>query len=146
MIDLDQAEADHLIALDKFFASASAIALPAPGVRDLHRLHSSDPREDFLLDVQQASIALLKATYQLRARSVVVLARLDFGRLHTNPDGARVGDPHLHVYREGYHDKWAFQPDETRFDSPSDLVASLKSFMLYCNVVDPPEVLRRLLP
>jgi hypothetical protein len=146
MVDLDQAEADNLLAVRKFFTSDAAIALPAPGVPDLHKLHSDDPRENFLLDVQHASIALLKATYQLRARSVVVLARLDFGRYHTNPDGAPVGDPHLHVYRDGYQDQWAFEPDSTRFGNLPDLVASLNDFMLYCNIVDPPEVLRRLLP
>jgi hypothetical protein len=144
MVYLEQIEADALLAVPKLILAEPTIALPAVGKRDVHKLQSCDGGEDFLLDVQHASIAVKKVTYQMRARNVVTLARLDFGRLHTNPDGAPIGDPHLHVYRAGYHDKWAFEPDSAQFGNLTDLIASFKDFLIYCHVSNPPEMLRSL--
>ena len=42
--------------------------------------------ESFALDISRKKI-VLKMKYQLRARQTIVLARLDFGAPHRNPDG-----------------------------------------------------------
>ena len=42
-------------------------------------LLSPDKRESFFLDITRSQIKLTKGTYQNRARSVAILARLDFG-------------------------------------------------------------------
>jgi hypothetical protein len=71
-------------------------------------LTASDRRENFLLDIRKGRIDLSKGSYQNRSRQVIVLVRLDFGgSIHRNPDNTEVACPHLHVYREGYGDKWA---------------------------------------
>ena len=60
--------------------------------------------------------------------------RLDYGGpLHRNPDGEEIPCPHLHIYREGYGDKWAV-PIPTQ-DSPNihDHWQTLQDFMRYCN-------------
>ena len=62
--------------------------------------------ESFSLDISRKKV-VLKMKYQLRARQTIVLARLDFGAKHRNPDGEEIGVPHLHVYKEGYGDKFA---------------------------------------
>ena len=84
-----------------------------------------DGREEFLLDIRRARIDLAKGTYQNRGREVVILARLDFGGApHRNPDGEEIGSPHIHLYREGFGDKWAFPiPSE-----PGQPVANARTF------------------
>jgi hypothetical protein len=102
-------------------------------------LISTDKRENFLLDVSRGRIDLKKGTYQSRARQIVVLVRLDFGgQPHRNPDDAEVLSPHLHIYREGYGDKWAFPVPTDKFPNMSDLWQTLEDFMRYCNVTEPP--------
>jgi hypothetical protein len=74
-----------------------------------------------------------------------VLVRLDFGGApHRNPDGEEIGSPHLHLYREGYGDKWAVPVPEDRFENLSDPWQTLEDFMRYCNVVQSPMIRRGL--
>ena len=138
---LAQQEADLLAEMPKVFCEPDPIMFPNPG-EDLRRdLISRDGRERFSLDVSRGSIKVSKCTYQERARAVFVLVRVDLsGPPHTNPDGATVSCPHIHLYREGYHDKWAEPLPSERFTSPFDLVRVLSDFLRYCHVVDLPEI------
>ena len=79
-------------------------------------LVSSDEREHFFLDINRRSRNELKVTHQNRARRTEVLLRLCAGGPpHRNPDGTEVESPHIHVYREGYGDKWACSVPSSRF-------------------------------
>lgn len=74
-----------------------------------------------------------------RARQVVVLVRLDLnGAPHRNPDESELPCPHLHLYREGFGDKWAIPAPIADFPNPTDLWQSLSDFMRYCHIVQPP--------
>lgn len=138
---LTQAEADALIAMEKRFSEGDAIAFPTAGETIQRMLVSTNRRERFVLDVHRASIKLTKCTCQTRGRTVVVLVRLDIdGRTHTNPDQTSVGPTHIHLYREGFGDKWAFQLPLDRFQSPGNLVQTLRELLDYCNVVDAPSI------
>src|SRR5271165_2901227 len=104
-IVLTQDKADKLIAMEKRAADERLWLFPVPGERVAIPLTSFDKRERFMLDVTRSQIKLTKATYQNRARAVVILMRLDLdGQLHRNPDGEEIPCPHPHVYREGYGD------------------------------------------
>lgn len=46
--------------------------------------------------------------------------------------------PHIHVYREGFDDKWAYQIPSGVFSDLSDRWQTLVDFMKYCNIIDPP--------
>ncbi|MGH8467941.1 MAG: DUF6978 family protein [Gammaproteobacteria bacterium] len=106
---------------------------------------SADRRELFVLDLRRGRIDLAKGTYQNRGRQVVVLVRLDFGGSpHRNPDGEEIGSPHLHLYREGYGDKWAVPVPSDRFSNVGNPWQTLDDFMRYCNVVEPPAIQRGL--
>src|SRR2546430_1069114 len=109
-IDIPQAEADALIVMAKRCADERQQWLfPAPGDRIAIALTSIDRRENFMLDVTRGQIKLTKATYQNRARAAIILMRLDLdGPPHRNPGGEEIPCPHLHIYREGFGDKWAF--------------------------------------
>jgi hypothetical protein len=73
---------------------------------------------------------------------VEILLRLDIdGPPHVNPDGVEVPSPHLHVYREGYGDKWA-EPAPADFSDTSNLPRTLEDFLKYCKVERIPLVQR----
>lgn len=82
---------------------------------------------------------------QNRGRQVVVLVRLDLGGApHRNPDDTEVPAPHLHIYREGYGDKWAIAVPAEHFRDTGDRWATLEDFLRYCNVTQPPRIDRGL--
>jgi len=67
--------------------------------------------------------------------------RLDLdGPVDRNPDGEEILCPHLHIYREGFGDKWAVPAPADVYPNPSDLVSTLSAFMRECRIVDPPAV------
>lgn len=140
-IDLSQAEADALIAIEKVRVDDQSIDYPSLGGRVSIPLASKNKRENFILDVSRGRIDLLKGTYQNRARQVVIIIRLDFGgQPHRNPDGQEIASPHLHIFKEGYGDKWATPVPITKFSNITDAWQLLEDFMRYCNITDPPHV------
>ncbi len=144
-INLTQAEADAFIAMEKQKVDNTRWDNPGLGGSVSIPLISPNKREEFLLDISRGRIDLLKGTYQNRSRQVVVLIRLDFGgQPHRNPDDEEVPSPHLHIYREGYGDKWAVLVPEASFRDVSDLWRTLEDFMRYCNITQPPFIDRGL--
>ena len=144
-INLTQAEADVLIAMPKVKINNQVWDYPSFGGSISIPLTSTDKKENFILDVSRGQIDLLKGKYQNRGRQVVVLIRLDFGGApHRNPDGTEIACPHLHLYREGFGDKWAIEVPRDRFQSLADLWQTLQDFMSYCNIIEPPIIERGL--
>jgi hypothetical protein len=144
-INLTQAEADALIALAKHRVDDRPWDYPGLGGYISIPLVSADRREEFILDAGRGRIDLAKGTYQNRARQVVVLVRLDFGGApHRNPDGEEISAPHMHLYREGYGDKWARPVPGDRFSNLDDAWRTLHDFMRFCNIVEPPNIRRGL--
>src|ERR1035437_20984 len=129
-LNLTQDEADRLMAMQKRAADEKDWLFPVPGDRIAIPLTSLDKRENFILDVTRAQIKITKATYQNRARTAIILIRLDLdGPPHTNPDGAEVPCPHLHIYREGYGDKWAIPAPPATYTNTADLFTTFVAFM-----------------
>ena len=155
-IDITQAEADALIAMEKHRVDDKNWLFPAPGGRLAVALVSPDKRENFMLDITRATIKLTKATYQNRARQAIVLMRLDLdGPPHPNPETAPVGAnyawltpyagqimpcPHLHLYVEGYGDKWAIPAPIDKYPNATDLFSTFEAFMQHCNITKPPQI------
>jgi hypothetical protein len=144
-LHLTQAEADALMDMEKFRVDDKVWLFPLPGARIAIPLTSLDKREHFLLDATRAQVRLTKVTYQNRVRQSVILMRLDLdGAPHCNPDGTWIPCPHLHLYREGYADKWAVLAPADRYPEPADIYAAFEAFMSHCNIADPPDVQRGL--
>lgn len=142
--DMPQQQADALFVLEKYRVDTKEWDYPSLGGAKSIPLLSADRRESFFLDLRRSQIAIAKRTHQNRGPQNVILARLDFGPPHRNPDGEEIGSPHLHRYVEGYGDKWAYPvPDEHFFDL-SDLWHTLDDFMAFCNIVAPPTIRRGL--
>ncbi len=141
MDELTQQEADTLLALAKFRMSEERYSFPDPGGKLTIEVASEDKRESFFLDVHRSSVSLTKITYQNRARKIVILARLDLdGAPHRNPDDTEISCPHLHLYREGFADKWAYAVPAEIFADLADRIGTLHDFMKFCNVVAPPHI------
>ena len=144
-MNLTQAEADALIAMEKHRVSEDRSDFPAGGQSLSFPLQSLDKREQFLLDLSRGRIDLLKVKMQNRGRVVVVLVRLDLGGApHRNPDDEEIPAPHLHVYREGYGDKWAIRVPADRFTATTNHWTTLQEFMRFCNITQPPLIVKGL--
>ena len=140
-INITQAEADQLIAMEKLRAEDKEWLFPNQGERLAIPLVSSNKRESFVLSVTRVQIKLTKASYLNLARKSIVLMRLDLdGAPHRNPDGIEIPCPHLHIYREGFGDKWAMPAEVDRYRDTRDLYSTRWTFMGHCNIVKPPRI------
>lgn len=151
---LTQSEADTLIALPKKVIVNQTYCFPVHGDTLSIPLHSNDDRVEFLIDINRAKIRLTQCTYQERYNPVAILVRLDIdGPPHTNPqtlpvplshlthhNGKTIDCPHLHLYVEGFMDKWAIPAPIDKFTNTTDLYATLNDFFKYCNVINPPTI------
>jgi len=136
---LTQEEADAFMRMEKHRVDETRYDFPDVGRSVTVPLVSEDKRERFLLDVASGRIDLARMKYQNRARQVVVLVRLDLaGAPHRNPDDEEIPCPHIHVYREGYGDKYAEPAPRDRFSDLSDRFVVLQDFMRYCRITQPP--------
>ncbi|SRR6266699_1148832 len=139
-MDLAQEIADQLLAIDKEFTTADPLHLHS-GAKFIRDLLSTNGQEQFLLDFYQGNIRLNKVTSNHRYARTIILARLDLnGSPHMNPDGQVIHGSHLHLYREGYSDKWASALDVTVFTDPTDPVVSLHQFLRFLNVKNIPVI------
>lgn len=143
---LTQAEGDALLALEKVaVTNGGDVDLPDLGGAIVLNFVSHNRREDFVLNYKQHTINLSKRNHHFRGRKVVGLARLDLdGPPHRNPDGQEIGARHLHLYKEGYGLKWAFEIPADRFTNLDDAFQTLEDFMRYCNIVQFPRIRRSL--
>lgn len=140
-MELTQQEADALLAMAKQKADMQRYEYPWDGGYLCIPLLSMDRREKFTLDLSRRKIELHRNKFQTRAREAIVLVRLDLNDTpHRNPDGADVPGPHLHLYREGYGDSWAYPLPEC-FTDPADCMKTLQEFQQYCNVTVPPDIM-----
>ena len=143
--NLTQAEADALIAMEKYRVTGERLAFPMHGQTLIIPIQSADNREQFLLDLSLGRIDLRKVKMQTRGREVIALVRLDLGGApHRNPDDEEVPVPHLHVYREGFGDKWATPVPADRFHATDDTWMTFEDFMRFCNITQPPYIERSL--
>lgn len=141
---LTQAEADALFQLEKIKVDDTEYNLPDLGGRLEVPLISSDKRETFILDLSRGRIDLSRRKYQNRTRQIIILARLDCNGSHCNPDGENIDEPHLHLYKEGYNDKWAFPVPADVFHNLDNNWQTLQDFMKFCSIVEPPNFNRGL--
>ncbi len=150
---LTQSEADHLITMPKTKIDDRVYSIPLSGEALQIPIKSADSRENFIFDInRRGQIKFSKCTYQSRARTTIILVRLDVaGPPHTNPfaehvplkyleeyNGIEIPTPHLHLFVEGYHDKWAIPAPKDKFTDVNDLIKTSYEFFSYLNVKEHP--------
>lgn len=149
---LTQHEADFLISVPKTRVDDQEYTIPLPGEILKIPIKSVDKREQFIFDINRGRIRLSKCTYQSRSRITIILARLDIdGPPHTNPfvseipleylrayNGIEILSPHLHLYVEGFMDKWAIPAPNEKFSNLNDIFTTVTDFFNYLNVQQHP--------
>ena len=135
IMGIAQAEYEFLMQQDKEFEDLiHPIQLgPAP-LQWTKKINSTKTKEVFLFDFYRGSVELSKYTFNKRYRQTVILLRYDNGGRHTNPDGVLFEGPHVHLYREGYNDKFAFQVSEVGINTSDSMEEVLKKIMQFCNI------------
>lgn len=140
-VDIPQEEAAELIEMVKKYTGPDTVEYPGPGENLQMKCQSPDEAERFHLDVYRGRIALKKVSHNLRVRTAVPLLRLDLNAApHRNPDGEKVGRAHIHVYREGSGDAWAYEVPNEPVADLDDLERSLQAFMTYSNITQQPTI------
>lgn len=157
-MSLTNQQAQVLFNLDKSTEFSNYIL---PNLNELLtiKLHSVDTHfrdEVFSLDINRKSMVLRKKTFQNRVQNNIVLRRLDFCAGHHNPSINSIPDDldakiielmhkyenvrfsqqiHIHLYIDGYGEKWAFPITEFDFAvTGDDIIAQTLAFCSYCNI------------
>ena len=134
MSDLKQEEVDFLINMEKEFEDQSTILLfPAP-LQWTRKLKSTTTNDTFLLDFYRGSFRIQKYTYNHRYRQTIVIFRFDSYGTHTNPDDEVVSGPHIHIYKEGFGDKFAYPASKINVVESDPMEIVLHKVLLYCKV------------
>src|SRR5438552_2321861 len=71
-------------------------------------------------------------------------SRINAAHRHPHPDDEEIGIPHLHLYREGFGDKWAMPLPPEMFRNPAHVWMTFEDFLQFCNITQPPHVERGL--
>ncbi|WP_404989330.1 DUF6978 family protein [Clostridium culturomicium] len=141
---LSQIESELLLDMDKEFEDKSSIQIKSERTKIQKKILSIHSKDEFILDIDRNSINLSKIKYQSRhKRTNTILLRIDTagGGRHLNPDGEFIPCPHIHIYKEGYGDKWAYPLDENIFTDPSNPSQLLQDFLTYFNVKKIPVIM-----
>jgi hypothetical protein len=138
---LPDLEASRLLNALKQLIDTKPILFPILQSYLVLEANSTQTNDKFQIDVQRKTLHVKKCTYQTRFKKSINLLRLDIeGSSHSNPDGKEVPCPHIHIYREGYDDKWAY-PLRTKIDTdPNNLIQVLIDFLEYNNIHNAPNV------
>ncbi|WPX08072.1 DUF6978 family protein [Anaerocellum danielii] len=140
---IEQALADYLIRTEKIILEKK-INFPIVNTSlTLNVICVDNNSEKILIDInRKGTLKLTRCTYHKRYQTNITLIRLDIDtKPHRNPDGTKVGPTHIHIYKEGYGDKWAYPLDEFDcFSNTDDLVQAFIDFCKFCNIKEIPIV------
>ena len=136
---ITQAEYEFLMGQDKVFDDIiNPIQLAPAPLQWTRQINSIASKETFSLDFYRGSFELSKYTVNKRYRQTIIMLRYDNGGRHTNPDGVLFEGPHVHLYREGYNDKFAFTVAEINISANDTMEEIFKKIMHFCNVKNLP--------
>ena len=130
----------HLIELEKSFKEQKVLQVGPPPIQWSRDIIATNKSEFFLLDGYRGSFEVKKYTFNKRYRQVIILIRLDSLGRHTNPDGTIFDGPHIHLYKEGFGDKFAFPVNKIGLKKPFKIEDGLIKLLKYCNVINIPSI------
>ena len=136
-IFLTQHEGDTLLGMSKITNKENLLCKSSLRCTLDIPLQSKNGKEKFILYYTQHSINILKRNHHLSARNIIGLARLDLdGPPHRNPDGEEIGPRHLHLYRENFGLKWAYDIPNDKFSNLENAFSDARRFydLLQCYI------------
>ncbi len=146
-MQLSQEEADTLRMIEKYLTSPELVKLPPPTGTVLHPVHyhrEGRRMDNMKISTYHAQINAQKISCRLLYNGNVMLVRVDTqdATPHTNPDKKIViqpHQPHIHIYREGYGDKFAY-PLPNAFRNAEDISSLFMDFLSYSRIINSNEV------
>ncbi|ADQ06578.1 putative Lj965 prophage protein [Caldicellulosiruptor hydrothermalis 108] len=143
IILLEQELANYLIQTKKAILEKQIVFPMVDSSLTLNVVCLDNISERLLIDInRKGTFKLTRCTYNERYQTVITLVRLDIDtKPHRNPDGTVIGPNHIHIYKEGYGDKWAYPLEDFKcFKNPKDLIQTFVDFCRFCNIVEIPTV------
>lgn len=140
-MSITQLDFELLIKEEKVFSDIiTPISLGPPPLSWTRELKSIDSNNVFLLDFYRGSFELSRYTFNKRYRQSIILLRYDNGGRHTNPDGVSFDGPHIHLYKEGYGDKFAYPISELNIQNSDAMEQVLNKILHFCNIKRIPSI------
>jgi hypothetical protein len=149
-MSITQEESISLFEMRKIPVKELSCTFPEAGSKMEIELCSEDRRFNFQADINRKGNKTPKLIYQHRTGKIYILRRLDFiGAPHKNPPemiddelmskfvNADIPSPHLHIYMEGYNDRWAVPLSEisqVNIIAQDDAFTVMEKFFEYCNI------------
>ena len=132
---ISQTEFDFLMSEEKSFDDlVLPVRLGPSPIQWSRQINAISTKEVFLLDFYRGSFELSKYTINKRYRQTVILLRYDNNGRHTNPDGVLFEGAHVHLYRDGFNDKFAFPVSDIGVDNSDSMETVFIKIMHFCNV------------
>lgn len=98
-------------------------------------LLSDEYGDIFKIDMRRSCIELQLVNLNTRAHDSFVLARLDINdREHKNPDGVIAPKTHIHIYKEGYGARFAYNPEDLGFTDLENVTSLILQFLDFCKI------------
>lgn len=129
---ITQNEFNVLLEMEKIFDKQNP-QLPSAGEKISYSLHDISNSKHFDLDIDRRGKIEMKSKLQNRYEKSTVLVRLEINsRPHMNPDGEIIGRNHIHVYKEGFDDRWAYELKDI-LPNLNDSLLLTDYFEVFCN-------------
>lgn len=136
-MSITQRDFNTIIKEDKVFSDLiNPLELGPPPMSWTREIKAINSKNIYLLDFYRGSLELTRFTYNKRYRQSIILLRYDSGGRHTNPDGLSFNGPHVHIFREGFNDKYAHPISYINIDDSHSIVEVLDKLLQYCNVTN----------
>ena len=140
---LKQEEADTLRMIEKYLIHPQLVKLPpAQGttIYDICYMKDNKRYDNMNLSTYRGRKNPNKVSYRILYDKCTMLVRIDTqdATHHINPDGKieiLPYQPHIHIYREGYGDKYAYLLPEA-FSQTDDIVTLFMEFLSYSRVIN----------
>lgn len=138
-MSITQNDFELIIKEEKVFSDLiNPLALSPAPLQWTREIEAVNSKNKYLLDFYRGSFELTRYTYNKRYRQSIILLRYDNGGRHTNPDGRSFNGPHVHIFREGYNDKFAFPISDLNIDESNSIDEVLENLLQFCNVIKRP--------
>tara|TARA_R110002124_G_scaffold56746_2_gene159775 strand:- start:146 stop:583 length:438 start_codon:yes stop_codon:yes gene_type:complete len=140
-MSITQSDFNNIIKEEKIFSDLihplELSPAPISWTREIKAINS---KNIYLLDFYRGSFELTRYTYNKRYRQSLILLRYDSRGRHTNPDGVTFDGPHVHIFREGFNDKFAYPISDLNIEDTNSIDEVLDKLLQFCNVIKRPVI------
>ena len=136
---LKQEEFEKLLKLPKTFSTVEKLEISNAPSNWTRKVISTESKDEFLIDFYRGSYDLTRFTINKRYKTNIILLRFDSGGMHKNPDGKIIKGAHIHIYKEGFDDKFAYPITDFGITENNFTIKEIFIILLkFCNFVEIP--------